>query len=416
MGTNYSPNHFVRQTPNTLLEEYFKKQDIVPEVEIEADDGPKTVIISELEETQVEPILKLIESQSSEKQALLERDFRDITERACKAGIRCLIEESRWAEHGLDIADDLEQMGNHYERAMWVFLNHPKVFGNSGSFQRMDGMTFKKAFAYKGLNPKQFEDEMEEFKEKMIAHYKEEGRGKHCIVEVLKRSDPERYCYFVYLEDYGDILNEFEGDEFKRRAIKPAFEVIFVYHPESGRIETNAGGKKDDIKKLQEAFCQGVLKMEGLPDSNSTMYDLEKLKSRFNFMPRDPQDNIASVKLKYIDLQVGYKRKISFTDNGRDSDIYSLIEDGLNKENIPLDAVTVSKVRIQIIFRKMPQDRRTPSVAFDIGMPDRCTLKDSPLHQIAQKYVEKWGLVSDEVIEQDNDDEPEVQEAACVAY
>ncbi len=412
MGTTYSPKHFVRQVPNQLLEQYFKARDIGPEVEIEADGDTETVIISKLEETQVEPIFKLIESQDPEKQALLERDFRDITERACKAGVMCLIEESRFEEHGLDIADDLEQMGNHYERAMWVFLNHPRVFKNSGSFQRMDGMTFKKAFAWKGRNPKQFDDELEDFKEKMIAHYKKEGRGKHCIVEVLKRSDPERYCYFVYLEDYGDILNEFEGDEFKRRAIKPAFEVIFVYHPESGRIETNAKGKKDDVKKLHETFCQGVLEMKGLPDINSTMYDLEKLKGRFNFMPRDPQDNIASVKLKYIELQVGYKRKISFTDNGKDSDIYNLIEDGLNKENIPLDAVVVSKVRIQIVFRKMPQDRRTPSVSFYIGMPDSCSLKDSPLEQIAQRYVEKWGLISDEVIEQESDDEPESHEAA----
>jgi hypothetical protein len=417
MGTDYSPNNFLRKTPNGLLEQYFKTKGVEPKVEIEfkaegEEKELKTIIISKLEETQVEPILKLIEALDAKKQALLERDFRDLTERACKAGVMCLIEESRWEEHGLDIADDLEQMENHYERAMWVFLNYPKVFKNSGSFQRMDGITFKKAFAYKGLNPMQFDDELEDFKEKMIAHYKEEGRGKHCIIEVLKRTMPERYCYFVYLEDYGDILNEFEGDEFKRRAIKPAFEVIFVYHPESGRIETNAKGKKDQVKKLHEAFCQGVLEMEGLPDSNSTMYNLEKLKNRFDFRPRDPQDNITSVKLKSIELQAGYKKRISFTDSDNDSDIYDLIDNALNKENLPLDAVKVTKARIQIVFRKMPQDRRTPSVAFDIGMPDRCTLKDSPLHQTAQKYVEKWGLVSDEVIEPKKDKDAETHEAA----
>ena len=185
----------------------------------------------------------------------------------------------------------------------------------------------------------------------------------------------------------------------KLEPINPIFEVIFVYHPESGRIETNARGKKDQIKQLHEAFCQGVLNMEKLPDKNSRMYNLEKLKTRFNFMPRDSQDNIASVKLKFVELEVDSQRRISFTDNGSRSDIYNLIDDALNKKNIPPDSVTVTKVKIQIVFKKMPDERRAKTVTFEIGTPDRCTLKDSITHQIAQRYVEKWGLISDETIE-----------------
>ena len=144
MGTNYTPNHFIRQTPHPLLEQYFQRKQISPQVviEIESEDESKqqkTITISELEEKQFEPVIKLIEAQNQDMQAEIEKDFRDINERACKAGLICLIEESRFEEHQLDIADDLEQMGNHYERAMWVFLNHPKVFKNSGNFQKMDG-------------------------------------------------------------------------------------------------------------------------------------------------------------------------------------------------------------------------------------------------------------------------------------
>lgn len=417
MGTDYSPNHFLRQTPNALLEQYLQNQSIAPVVTIEQEEenggkSTRSVKISELEETYIGPILALIESQTIEKQAEIEKDFRDINERACKAGVECLIEESRWEGHNLDIAGELESMGSHYERAMWVFLTHRKIFDNSGHFQRMDNITFKRAFAYKGLNPRQMEDELEDFKQKMIDHYKDEGRGKHCKVEVLKRTMPDRYCYFVYLEDYGDILNEFEGDEFKRTAIKPAFEVIFVYHPDSGRIETNAKGRKDQIKSLHETFCQGVLNMEGLPDKDSNMYDLEKLKTRFNFMPRDPQDNIASVKLKFIEMEIVPTRRISFVDNSNQSNIYNLIDDALNKQNVPLDIVKVTKAKIQIVFRTMPGEKKAKTVTFEIGTPDRCTLKDSPLHQIGQKYVEKWGLVSDEVIEAEEDDtEPDTETA-----
>ena len=152
--------------------------------------------------------------------------------------------------------------------------------------------------------------------------------------------------------------------------------------------------------------------MKKLPDKNSRMYNLEKLNTRFNFMPRDPQDNIASVKLKFIELEVDFKRRISFADNNNRSDIYNLIDDTINKKNIPLDSVTVTKAKIQIVFKKMADERRTNTVTFEIGTPDRCTLKDSITHRIAQKYVEKWGLISDETIEvEENETKTDAEKA-----
>lgn len=404
MATNYSPINFLRKTPNALLEKYFQNQGIDPVVLIEVDGegdekSQETVKVSELEENQTGPILNLIESQDADKQTEIERDFRKISDRACKAGFLCLLDESKYEGHGIDIQDDLVAMENHYERAMWVFLNYPKVFENSGYFQRVDKITFRSRYVWKKINPKQLDDELENFKQQIIEHYKKEGRGNHCHIEVLKRPDPERYYYFVYLEDYSDTLDEFKGDQFKRTPVKPAFEVIFGYHPGSGRIETNASGKKDEIMQLQEAFCQGVLNMEGLPDKDTRMYELDKLKIRFDFKPRDPQDNIAAVHLKLIELEMGNKKRITFTDSGRTPNIYDMIEKSLNQENVPLDIVTVGKVRIQIVFRKMADEKRAKTTTFEIGVPDRCTLKDSPLELIAKKHIEMWGLVSEQTIE-----------------
>jgi hypothetical protein len=410
MGTDYTPYNFIRKTPNCLLEQYLQFKGITPQVEIEVqaangEKQQKTMKVSELEENQFKPIIALIEAQNPPKQAEIEKDFRDINERACKAGIACLIEESQWEGYNLNIADEISRMESPYECAMSVFLNYPKVFKNSGHFQKMDGVTFKKAPAWRGLKPKELVGDLVSFKQKMIDHYKKEGRGKRCKIEVLKRNKPERYCYFVYLDDYGDILSEFKGDEdeVERRPIKPIFEVIFVYHPDSRRIETNARGNKDRTKQLFEAFCQGVLNKEKLPDRNTLLYNLEKLKTSFNFMPRDSGDNIASVKLKSIELEVDSKRRISFTDNGSRSDIYNLITDALNTNKIPLNTVIVTQVKIQIIFKKMADERKAKTVTFGIGIPDRCTLKDSHTHLIAQKYVDKWGLSSEEAVETNTD-------------
>jgi len=415
MGTDYSPGNFLTKTPNAILEQYFKSKGVEPQVEIEIEDknggkNQKTIKISDLEENQFQPILTLIESQDTTKKGEIEADFLKINERACKAGFLCLLDEARWEGHKLEIEGDLNQMKNHYERAMWVSLNYPKVFKNSGHFQKMDGITFKKVFAWKGLNPRQHDDELKNFKQKIIEQYKNENRGKYCVVEVLERSMPKRYCYFVNLQDYSDTLDQFKEEKFIQTQITPAFRIIFVYHPESGRIETNAKGRKDKIEKLYEAFCQGVLDKKKMLEQKGDMYNLEKLKNRFKFTPRESKDNIKTVKLKLIELEINKNRLITFIDKGYSTDIYNLIDDALNKENIPLDTVKVTKAKIQIVFKRMAGERRTKTVTIDIGIPDSCNLKDSPLHQIAQKYIEKWEFVSDKTIEAENDDKSETSD------
>ena len=74
MGTDYSPNNFIRKTPNRLLEEYLQLKGIIPrvEIEVEADNGEKqqkAVKVSTLGENQFEPIIMLIDSQDQTKQA-----------------------------------------------------------------------------------------------------------------------------------------------------------------------------------------------------------------------------------------------------------------------------------------------------------------------------------------------------------
>ena len=397
MGTDYSPNNFIKKTPNRLFEQYFQSKEVqvepVVEIEVEGkgeEKKLKRVKISELDEMQFEPIQKLIGLQTEEKQKKIGADFHKINEIACKAGTRCLIEESQYEGHKLDISVMLENMSSHYECAMYMYLNHKKVFKNSGHFQRMDGTAFKKIYAEKGIDPNQEDSELKDFKAEIIKHYKEEGRGKHCKVEVFKRFVPERYCYFVYIQDHPDLLDQFEGAEFMQTPVNPAFKVVFVYHPNSGRIEHNAKGKDKQKNQLHDIFCMDVLKMEEKPDKKKREYDLEKLKDKFNFQPREADDNITSVKLKYIQLKINDERSISFTDKGGEGNIYNLIDDALglednspeetpNPKRITLADVTVTKATIQIVFRKMPQDRKIPTVTIYISLPDSCNLKDSPL-------------------------------------
>jgi hypothetical protein len=73
--------------------------------------------------------------------------------------------------------------------------------------------------------------------------------------------------------------------------------------------------------------------------------------------------------------------------------VHTLIEQALNKAKIPLDNTFVAKAKLQFKFASREGKQGKP-LTFEISTPDRCTLKDDPLDQIAKKYIEKWGLVS----------------------
>ena len=213
-----------------------------------------------------------------------------------------------------------------------------------------------------------------------------------------------------------DLLDQFEGPVLKHTPVNPAFKVVFVYHPESGRIEHNAKGKDKQKNQLHDIFCMDVLKMEEKPDKNKRMYDLKKLKDKFNFKPRETKHNITAVKLKYIELKINNERSISFTDKGDEGNIYNLIDDALclhditpeealDPNRITLNDVTVTKAKIQIVFRKMPEDKKTPTVMIIISLPGTCNLKDTPLELIAQEYIEKWEFIAEKPEKSSKDDD-----------
>ncbi len=418
MGTDYTPDELLKKVPNQLLEQYFQFREIEPKVTIEAEENgkkeAKEVHISELGEKEIEPILELIGDQTEEKRVEIDNDFKAINERACKAGVRCLIEESRWEGHHLQIAGDLEAMKSHHERVMWVFLNYAKVFENSGYFQKMDGFKLKKMVVPKNIVPRQEQEELADFKQGLKDYYGQEGRGKNCEVKVLKRSDPERFCYFVYIEDYGEMREEFLEENLDIRPSRPAYKFVFVYYPEKGQVGTNVKGSKQEIEDLMDIFSEGVLAMEDSPVKEGKIYTLERLRKRFDFQPREIKDNISFVKLREIEIEISKGKKIACYDTGKNTNIYDLIETAFDKEKVDIEKLKIVRAKIQIVFKKLANERRAKSVTFEISAPDNCSLKELPLDQIAEKYIEKWQLVEPD--EPDDGGQTEaIQQAEAVA-
>jgi hypothetical protein len=66
----------------------------------------------------------------------------------------------------------------------------------------------------------------------------------------------------------------------------------------------------------------------------------------------------------------------------------------VEKKGLPMNIVTVAKAKLKLAFAPV-DGKKGKTLTFEISAPDRCTLKDDPLDQIARKYIERWGFIVD---------------------
>ena len=88
----------------------------------------------------------------------------------------------------------------------------------------------------------------------------------------------------------------------------------------------------------------------------------------------------------------GKKRIILEADARRDRNaVYDLLDDIVGSDKIPVELLTLTQVRLQLVFRGDAK-RREKTITFDVTAPDLCSLKYDPKHEIAKKYLKSWGI------------------------
>ncbi len=83
MTSQYSHLQFLRRVPNTLLARYFASRDAALDVDL-----------TNLKETDVEPVLAAFLTLSAEQQAEFEAEFQDVHALACEGGMAALVDEA----------------------------------------------------------------------------------------------------------------------------------------------------------------------------------------------------------------------------------------------------------------------------------------------------------------------------------
>jgi hypothetical protein len=383
MARHYSPKSFFRHAPNNMLVQYFAKYGVLTEHDF-----------SQVSETKIEPMYQAWLSLPDMQRGEMERDFREIDALACEGGVRAILDEADW--HGEDLAEALSAHDGFHEKAFWVFLERPRYWPAASAFCRADGISSSQWNECRTINhsPARVDDASIRDLERALSHYfhNKEGRGKNCSVEPYKRGKLD--YFFAYPEDYAHASIEWEGTTFKRAARHPAFEIIFVYSQDEGKISLYMKGSKDTKKDVRALFADKILGLElGEFVEDDRVYDLAPLDGSTPPFQFSPDLGIQNVAIKKLRLAInGTKERVTLEVNPTHNQnaIYELREK-LSK-TMPASQMTITQAGIVVTYVPDAGTGRTSTRSFDINWPNSCSLKHDGKDAVIRKMLIASGL------------------------
>ena len=161
-----------------------------------------------------------------------------------------------------------------------------------------------------------------------------------------------------------------------------------------------ARGTRDQVAELERIFCMTILGLQDLPDDSGRVpYDLSVLRdAQFSF-PTEPEDRISAVHVRQLRLDLPGPASRRVTLSARSGPhapraVHELLASVLDGTGHRIDEVHISQVRLRLTFAPL-NGERPRSLTFEVTYPDRCTLKDDPLDQIARRCLKRWGIARD---------------------
>jgi len=270
MARHYSRRTYLRQTPEDALKGYFAKQGILGDIKPGKRKKDKVAAVSDA-----------IENLPDAQRVAVDADFELVNELAYDKGVEAILEEAAFRK--FDWAGRFAKMRNHYERALFAFLEDPDLFHVAGHFDDMDRRgSGQRRTIHKNLVPKVEQEDLDALTAAVIGIYKPLSGCRFSKVDNYLRQSPERHCYFVYPEDHA--VTEPSYDAYGKLLPvprRPVLEVIFVYRPADGVLELWAKGNQEHKEDLMRVLCQTILGLKDLPEKDPVPdYDLSGLKDR----------------------------------------------------------------------------------------------------------------------------------------
>lgn len=364
MASQYSHLQFFRRLPNALLARYLALHDVALDVDL-----------TNLKETDVEPVLAAFLTLSAEQQAEFEAKFQDVHALACEGGVTALVDEADY--HGDDpFIDDLAEIEGFHAKVMWAFLEKPAYWRGATMLLHADNVSasyWKKRNDLPKLRPHVDDVDIEALAAAVSELFIREGRGKNCKVEPYRRH--QREYFFAYPEDFAQSGVEWVGNTLKTLAHHPAFEIIFVYCEAEGSLDIYAPRNAKAVPALQKAFARTILKLGTLADGSidKRVYDLTPLKDPDFVFTLPPDAGIASAVITSMRLTLhhGGNRRITLEADtkGKPKAVYEL------RDVLRPPPHYISQLSVKVTFEPVG-DRRPRTRTFNITHPNSCALNN----------------------------------------
>lgn len=383
MARQYSPKSFFRHAPNRMLVRYFAARKVLTGNDFDR-----------MSETKIEPMYQAWLSLPDTERGEMERDFREIDALACEGGVKAIIDEAEW--HGESLAEVLSQHEGFHEKAFWVFLERPKYWPAASAFCRADSIGTSQWNECRTINHAmaRVDDESVRELEKVLSHYfhNQEGRGRNCTVEPYRRGDLD--YFFAYPEDYAYSSIDWDGSTLKRSARHPAFEIIFVYSQDEGKISLYMKGSRETKKEVRALFADSILGLElGEFVEDDRVYDLAPLQAGNPVFQFSPDCGIQSVGIKKIRIAInGTKERITIeaSPEPNQNAVYILRDRLLN--SIPFSQMTITQVGIVVRYSSDAKNGAKNTRSFDINWPNSCSLRFDGRDAVIRKMLIASGI------------------------
>jgi hypothetical protein len=368
-----------------LLEQYFHERGLLGNVNF--DTLPNSKHFGD------DPVYEYFLSLSDADQNRTHQDFRQINLLSCEIGLQSIIKLSR--RSGIDLVPAFEDLSGFLEKAFYTFLNHPSQFNLTVQAIRLDDLP-KRYWRRRNDLPRQTIVDVNQRISKLTTLLQnyfryQEGRGHECLVELLGLDD--KLVFYCYPEDYTQAPLEWNVSGLEPVQRRPIFDVIFVYQPNVGALDTFYLGTNVPSSDLQVLFARIMLDAKiPLDQTDGFVYELNRVLNRNFKMDISQFATVTDIKVKKFRFSIIGQGNGRYTvEENPDQDQYAAYESmekivtALAGPKHGLAGVNVLQVGFKAYFRPDGRPGRNTK-SFEISHPHSCSLgqegRDATLREI----------------------------------
>jgi len=390
MAQNYSPRSVLRHLPLDLLRTFLNLNDIPVGLDWDA-----------LVEGDTSAIYQAWLALPTGPREQVEQMMQHVHEMASHTGVQGIITEASYSGH--EIGDTLDAIPGLHAKALWAFINHPRVFRTARvllSAGSPFGRYWNLTTGFGGTPFDVSETTLRTLRIAVAQQYREQGRGHRCTIEPYTRNG----CLylFLYLDDYTQTQTAHNTDgHLVRSPVRPAFEVVYLYSLAHGTLDLYAHGDRRWRSALRDLFCEHILhRASPTVDFARRSYDLRNVLRRDFSLPTDSARGVLSAaihELRIVHAPVPNRRVILNPDPvAGPRDVYEMIDLHFPVARFPRSELLVNGVSFRVAFR-LPDDERDRSLTFSVSFADACNLKSMPddRREIGEWCLRHWGILND---------------------